>query len=257
MVDLGMNFDEFFDQFSDSLATEMKILDKADPNWRKIFMQKVLNRWKEWLKVSDVEMDLTEMKIKALEKNSLVWPVARIMLHHDCDGQNARIDKKFTSQPFFDRDECLKLFQFILSEPELSYIINREEGKNRSTDWFDDEFSWEYTTGEEVVMSCLMVNLTSFCFEGFFRQNRNKGISTFQLYMVTQFRQHSDKNCTNLNPYFGISAVYKEPSNMNWEAPDGFDNSELSKSRIIETIREHFEKLIDRPKIGLMTFNLD
>ena len=250
-------YDEFFGRFEKSIAAEMKVIDENNPNWRKIFMGKVLARWRSWSEWSEIQMDLTEMVTKAVEKNALMWPLARIVIAHDSDGQNPSIVKDYTSEEFLDRQRALKLFKFILSEPELSYILAREEDKFRFSDWYDTEFTWEFTSGEKLTLSRLMVNLTSFCLSSFFERNRDMGFSTFQLYMVTQFRSHSEKVCTSLNPYFGMSAVFKKPEDMNWENPDGFENSGLAISRTFETIDKHFEDFSKRPEIGPLIFELD
>ena len=252
-----MTSDEFFKLYPLSVSAEMKRLDDNDPNWRKIFIQKVLRRWETWIRFAGIGMDLNEMKNNALERDVLMWPLAKAVFKHDADGQNARLVKNHTSQSFLRVNECLKILGFILSEPELGEIVDREEGKLIITEWYETNFLWEFTDGEEVTLSSLIVSLTSFCLSEFFDNNRNEGFSSIQVYMCTQFRDHTDKNCTNLRPYFGICSIFKRAEEMDWDEPEGFMNSEADKDRAYEFIRDHFLKVSERSSIQPLIFNLD
>lgn len=252
-----MTSDEFFAMFPESVGAEMKRISEDDPDWRRIFIQKVVRRWEMWTRFVEIEMDLNEMKNKALEKDVLMWPLAKAVFKHEEDGQNAKLVKDFTSQTFLKVRECLKILSFALSEPELGEIIAREEGKMVITDWYESYFSWEFTDGTEVTLSSLMIQLTTFCLSEFFEFNRDAGYSSVQVYMCTQFRDHTVKNCTNLRPYFGMCTIYKKEEEMDWSRPEGFSNSGLDKERTFEFITNHFTKVSERSSIQPLIFNLD
>ena len=252
-----MNSDQFFAQFPDSVGTEMENYEKNDPDWRKIFARKILDRWEAWNRFVDIEMDLNEMKNNALERDVLMWPLAKAVFKHDEDGQNAKLVKDFTSNSFLKVQECLKILKFVLSEPELGDIIEREEGKMLITDWYESDFAWEFTDGEEVTLSSLMIQLTSFCLSEFFDSNRDEGYSSIQVYMCTQFRDHTDRNCTNLRPYFGMCTIFKKEGEMDWTRPEGFRYSGLDVNRAYNIIRDHFLKVSKRSSIQPLIFNLD
>ena len=106
---------DFFARFSKSIGEEMIEVPEDDPNWRRIFIDKVLNRWSEWILNSEIEMDLAAIRERAESKNFLLWPLARIVLKHGSNGSNARLVKEFTTKSFYDGEETLKILRFILA----------------------------------------------------------------------------------------------------------------------------------------------
>ena len=87
--------------------SESSIFENIPESWpmetqKKVFSEKIFGRWKEWMRVTDIKMDLLEVERRALIRNSLMWPLARVVFHHGPLGEDAKLNMTV----FQRREQC-------------------------------------------------------------------------------------------------------------------------------------------------------
>lgn len=240
-----------------TIGEEMERDHKNDPFWRKTFTLKYIDRWEDLILNSEVRLDLHQMVMKALEHDLLMWPIGRLCLAHVHGCDDVELESSFSSKSVLEPTLLLKILRFILTEPELTTFIRKEEGRPLVASWFDKNFAWIDTDGNQVKLSEFIVKFSDFCLNNFFEQNHENGYTTVQLCVFTQMRSHDVLNCTKVIPFSGISAIQKPSHFREWPNPDGFTYQRDQLVMAVKQIREHFEMEANRPSIPPMTFNLN
>ena len=235
----------------------MMLNHQNDPFWRRTLILKTLDRWERLILESEVRLDLRLMVQKARHHDFLMWPIGRLAFAHPNGCDEVALDKDFSSKSILDSQLLLKVLRYFLTEPELTSFIKRESERSIVSSWFEENFSWKDTRGEEVRLTEFVLKFSDYCLQDFFEENQEEGYSSAQLYVFTQLRSHDRPNCTKVIPFSGISAIQKPDNFDKWPNKDGHTYPDSELIRAVKTVREHFEKEADRPSIPPMTFNLN
>ena len=250
--------EEIVSEYQLTIGEEMDRDHKNDPFWRKKFILKLVERWEKLILRSGIRMDLHKMVSSALEDDLLMWPIGRMCFAHVNGVEEVDLDSDFSSKSILDPELLLKILRYFLSEPELSLFIKKEEGRRQCfPSWFDQKFSWCDMKGNEIRLSNFIVKFSEFCLSEFFERNHEEGYTATQLYIFTQLRHHENKECINVVPFSGMSAIQKKTYFDKWPNPDGFTYPDSARDRAVNSIRQHFEQQANRPAIPPITFNLN
>ena len=249
--------EEIINAYDASINTEMILEHQNDPFWRRTYILKCLDRWEHLISNSEIRMDLGEMTMRAFEDGMLMWPLGRAAFAHESGCDEVELDTNFTSKSFVDRNLLLKFLRFMVSEPELSEFIRREERKPVLSNWYDEKFAWKDTEGNEVRLTNFILKLSEYGLNEFFSNHDEKGYSATQLYIFTQTRHHDIRKCPRVLPFSGLSAIQKPIYFDEWPHPDGFTYSEQRLEQTISLVRQFFERKADRPIISPLSFNLN
>ena len=245
------------DVYDETIGQTMEHMNLEPREWRKRFVLECLTRWEFTIRNSPVKLDINEMLMKALTQDKLMWPVARVVFQHEIGGSESKLLSEYTTDSFLSGEICENVLKIFLSEPELTDFVRRQEGLRMVSNWYRENFSWQNEKGDKIRLTNFMAKSTDFVLSEFFGRHNDPGFSSIQVYAFTQMREHSRPKCTNVIPFFGISAIQKSENIDQWESPDGFDYSESHLDDVIDRVKTHFTILANRPPVPCIVFKLD